>query len=86
LGTSNADNSSLSILQCPEQALGGVYSVLNQKRGLVFEEAQRPGTPIFNLKVRAELHRPPAPPQQLGACIHLINACLTKPTCLFVHS
>ena len=39
--------------QCPEQALGGVYSVLNQKRGLVFEEAQRPGTPIFNLKVPA---------------------------------
>lgn len=37
-------------IQCPEQALGGVYSVLNQKRGLVFEEMQRPGTPIFNLK------------------------------------
>lgn len=37
-------------IQCPEQALGGVYSVLNQKRGMVFEEMQRPGTPIFNLK------------------------------------
>lgn len=24
--------------------------MLNQKRGHVFEEAQRPGTPIFNLK------------------------------------
>ena len=34
----------------PWQALGGIYSVLNQKRGHVFEEAQRPGTPIFNLK------------------------------------
>ena len=34
----------------PDQALGGIYSVLNQKRGHVFEEAQRPGTPIFNLK------------------------------------
>ena len=32
------------------QSLGGIYSVLNQKRGHVFEEAQRPGTPIFNLK------------------------------------
>ena len=32
------------------QALGGIYSVLNQKRGHVFEEMQRPGTPIFNLK------------------------------------
>lgn len=37
-------------IQCPESALGGVYSVLNQKRGLVFEEQQRVGTPIFNLK------------------------------------
>ena len=34
----------------PPQAMGGVYSVLNQKRGMVFEEMQRPGTPIFNLK------------------------------------
>ena len=32
------------------QALGGIYSVLNQKRGHVFEEMQRVGTPIFNLK------------------------------------
>ncbi|KAK9915055.1 hypothetical protein WJX75_004191 [Coccomyxa subellipsoidea] len=37
-------------IQAPEQSLGGIYSVLNQKRGHVFEEAQRPGTPIFNLK------------------------------------
>ena len=27
----------------PPQAMGGVYSVLNQKRGMVFEEMQRPG-------------------------------------------
>lgn len=32
------------------QVLGGIYSVLNQKRGHVAEEVQRPGTPIFNLK------------------------------------
>ncbi|DBA93356.1 hypothetical protein WJX79_008222 [Trebouxia sp. C0005] len=37
-------------IQAPENALGGIYSVLNQKRGHVFEELQRPGTPIFNLK------------------------------------
>lgn len=30
-------------IQAPEQALGGIYSVLNQKRGHVFEEMQRPG-------------------------------------------
>ena len=37
-------------IQAPEQALGGIYSVLNQKRGMVFEEVQRPGTPIYNIK------------------------------------
>ncbi|KAE9446346.1 hypothetical protein C3L33_21761, partial [Rhododendron williamsianum] len=37
-------------IQAPEQALGGIYSVLNQKRGHVFEEMQRPGTPLYNIK------------------------------------
>ncbi|XP_027340327.1 elongation factor 2-like [Abrus precatorius] len=37
-------------IQAPEQALGGIYSVLNQKRGHVFEEIQRPGTPLYNVK------------------------------------
>lgn len=37
-------------IQAPEQALGGIYSVLNQKRGMVIEETQRPGTPIYNIK------------------------------------
>jgi len=37
-------------IQCPEQAIGGVYSVLSRKRGQVIEETQRPGTPIYNIK------------------------------------
>ncbi|XP_052145328.1 elongation factor 2-like [Oryza glaberrima] len=37
-------------IQAPENALGGIYSVLNQKRGHVFEEMQRPGTPLYNIK------------------------------------
>lgn len=37
-------------IQAPEQALGGIYSVMNQKRGQVFEEVQRPGTPLYNIK------------------------------------
>jgi elongation factor 2 len=37
-------------IQAPEGALGGIYSVLNQKRGHVFEEIQRPGTPLYNIK------------------------------------
>ncbi|KAF1811643.1 P-loop containing nucleoside triphosphate hydrolase protein [Eremomyces bilateralis CBS 781.70] len=37
-------------IQVPEQAMGGIYGVLTRKRGHVFEEAQRPGTPLFNVK------------------------------------
>ncbi|KAF5820535.1 putative GTP-binding protein TypA [Helianthus annuus] len=37
-------------IQAPEQALGGIYSVLNQRRGHVFEEMQRPGTLLRALR------------------------------------
>jgi elongation factor 2 len=37
-------------IQAPEQALGGIYSTVTQKRGMVVEEVQRPGTPIYNIK------------------------------------
>jgi len=37
-------------IAAPEQALGGIYSVLNQKRGMVVEEMQRPGTPMYTIK------------------------------------
>ena len=38
------------LLQCPENAVGGIYSVLNRRRGHVFEEAQVVGTPMFHVK------------------------------------
>lgn len=37
-------------IQAPEGALGGIYSIMNQKRGMVTEEAQRPGTPMYTVK------------------------------------
>ncbi|CAN3356399.1 elongation factor 2 [Diutina catenulata] len=37
-------------IQCPENAIGGIYSVLNRKRGQVISEEQRPGTPLFTVK------------------------------------
>merc|ERR1712121_132434 len=37
-------------IQCPENAVGGIYGVLNRRRGNVFEEAQTPGTPMFVVK------------------------------------
>ncbi|CAF2056267.1 unnamed protein product [Brassica oleracea] len=37
-------------IQAPKGALGRIYNVLNQKRGHVFKEMQRPGTPLYNIK------------------------------------
>jgi elongation factor 2 len=37
-------------IQVPEQAMGGVYAVLTRRRGHVFNEEQRPGTPSFTIK------------------------------------
>jgi len=37
-------------IQCPEGAMGGIYGVLNRRRGHVFAEEQRPGTPLYNVK------------------------------------
>lgn len=37
-------------IQCPEGAMGGIYGVLNRRRGHVFAEEQRPGTPLYNIK------------------------------------
>lgn len=37
-------------IQCPENAIGGIYSVLNKRRGQVFSEEQRIGTPMFTVK------------------------------------
>jgi len=37
-------------IQCPEAAVGGIYGVLNRRRGHVIEENQVAGTPMFVVK------------------------------------
>merc|ERR1712117_168856 len=37
-------------IQCPESAVGGIYGVLNRRRGMVVSEEQTPGTPMFVVK------------------------------------
>jgi len=37
-------------IQCPESAMGGIYGVLNRRRGHVVAEEQRVGTPLYNVK------------------------------------
>jgi len=37
-------------IQTPENAMGGIYGVLNRRRGHVIGEEQRMGTPLYNVK------------------------------------
>ncbi|KAG0380059.1 Elongation factor 2 [Mortierella sp. AD032] len=37
-------------ITCPETAMGGIYSVLNKRRGHTIGEEQRPGTPMYVVK------------------------------------
>merc|ERR1719361_2914840 len=41
-------------ITCPQEAMSGVYSCMNLHRGCVFEENQREGTPL--IQVKAHLH------------------------------
>jgi elongation factor 2 len=40
-------------IQCPETVIGGIYAVLNKRRGSIIAEEPRPGTPLY--AVRANL-------------------------------
>jgi elongation factor 2 len=42
-------------IQCPENAVGGIYGVLNRRRGVVIEEMQITGTPMFAVKAHLPL-------------------------------
>jgi len=37
-------------IQCPQAVVGGIYAVMNRRRGQIIEEQQRPGTPLCNVK------------------------------------
>jgi len=37
-------------IQTPENAMGGIYGVLNRRRGHVIAEDRRIGTPLYNVK------------------------------------
>jgi elongation factor 2 len=37
-------------IQCPQAVIGGIYGVMNRRRGTIIEEMARPGTPMTNIK------------------------------------
>jgi len=37
-------------IQCPQTVVGGIYGVMNRRRGQIIEEVPRTGTPLVNIK------------------------------------
>ncbi|KAJ3111027.1 Elongation factor 2 [Physocladia obscura] len=37
-------------IQCPETAIGGIFTVLNRRRGVLIGQEQKSGTPLFNVR------------------------------------
>lgn len=68
-------------IQCPEQAVGSIYGVLNRKRGHVFEEVQRQGTPMFNVKA----YLPVAESFGFTADLRSATSGQAFPQCVFDH-
>jgi len=68
-------------IQCPENAVGGIYGVLNKRRGHVFEEAQTPGTPMFVVKAYLPVN------ESFGFTAHLRSQTGGQafPQCVFDH-
>lgn len=71
----------LAEIQCPEQAVGSIYGVLNRKRGHVFDEQQRAGTPMFNVKA----YLPVAESFGFTADLRSATSGQAFPQCVFDH-
>jgi elongation factor 2 len=68
-------------IQCPESAVGGIYGVLNRRRGIVIEEAQIAGTPMFVVKA----HLPVNESFGFTADLRSNTAGQAFPQCVFDH-
>lgn len=68
-------------IQCPESVVGGIYGVLNKRRGHVFEESQVAGTPMFIVKAYLPVN------ESFGFTAHLRSSTGGQafPQCVFDH-
>merc|ERR1712050_408663 len=66
---------------CPQEAMSGVYSCMNMRRGCVFEENQREGTPLVQVKA----HLPVAESFGFVAALRQATSGQAFPQCVFDH-
>jgi len=68
-------------IQCPQTVVGGIYSVMNRRRGQIIEEMQRPGTPLLIIKA----HLPVMESFGFTADLRSNTAGQDFPQCVFDH-
>jgi len=66
---------------CPQEAMSGVYNTMNMRRGVVFEEAQKEGTPLVAMKA----HLPVAESFGFVAALRQATSGQAFPQCVFDH-
>merc|ERR1712157_682745 len=68
-------------ITCPQSAMSGVYNVMNMRRGCVFEENQREGTPLVQVKA----HLPVSESFGFVSALRQETAGQAFPQCVFDH-
>eukprot|EP00931_Biecheleriopsis_adriatica_P097240 TRINITY_DN70_c0_g1_i10.p1 TRINITY_DN70_c0_g1~~TRINITY_DN70_c0_g1_i10.p1 ORF type:complete len:840 (-),score=240.92 TRINITY_DN70_c0_g1_i10:263-2782(-) len=68
-------------ITCPQEAMSGVYNCMNLRRGCVFEENQREGTPLVQVKA----HLPVAESFGFVAALRQATSGQAFPQCVFSH-
>merc|ERR1712097_85711 len=66
---------------CPQEAMSGVYNTMNMRRGVVFEEAQKEGTPLVAMKA----HLPVAESFGFTGALRQATSGQAFPQCSFSH-
>jgi len=66
---------------CPQDATSGIYSCLNMRRGIVFEENQREGTPLVQVKA----HLPVSESFGFTGALRQATSGQAFPQCVFSH-
>mmetsp|Transcript_35990 Transcript_35990/g.77720 ORF Transcript_35990/g.77720 Transcript_35990/m.77720 type:complete len:839 (-) Transcript_35990:63-2579(-) len=68
-------------ITCPQEAMSGVYNCMNLRRGCVFEENQREGTPLVQVKA----HLPVSESFGFVAALRQATSGQAFPQCVFDH-
>merc|ERR1719363_45730 len=68
-------------ITCPQDAMSGVYNCMNLRRGCVFEENQREGTPLVQVKA----HLPVSESFGFVAALRQATSGQAFPQCVFDH-